>query len=197
MGASEVELVRRLREGDPGAYELLVRQYAERLLILARALLGDPDAARDVVQETFLAVLKNVQDFRHRSRLGTWLHRITVNAALMRLRRGARRQEIELEPLLPAFDEEGRHARPVPQWPAEAEERLLRREVASHVRACVGRLPEDYRVVVVLRDLEELDTATTARLLGITPNAVKIRLHRARQALAGLLRRELFNVDDR
>lgn len=196
LPSAEVELVRRLREGDAEAYELLVRGHADRLLVVARALLGDSDAARDVVQETFVAVLEHIGDFRHGSRLGTWLHRITVNAALMRLRRGARRQEIELEPLLPAFDTRGRHVRPVRPWPPAAEDRLLRSEVGRQVRSCVRRLPRDYRVVVVLRDLQELDTATTARLLGVTPNAVKIRLHRARQALAELLRRELFDSEN-
>ena len=119
------------------------------------------------------------------AQLATWLHRIVVNAALMKLRTRRRKPEQSIEPMLPAFAEDGHHAsRPVVAWTTSAEDALLRRETRAQVRAAIAELPERYRTVLLLRDIEERSTREAADLLGITENAVKLRLHRARQALA-------------
>ncbi len=180
---AEVDLLERLRRGDEQAYETLVRDHCGRLLAVARRFLAREEDARDAVQETFLAAYRSIERFRGGCRLSTWLHRITVNACLMRLRSQARCQEQSIEPLLPTFDETGHHASPVREWAPDAEERLRSRETRSRVRRSIQELPLSYREVLLLRDIEELSTEETAQALGITANAVKIRLHRARQAL--------------
>ncbi len=184
---AERRLVSSLQRGEESAYETLVRQYGGPMLAVARRLMRDEDDARDVVQEAFLQAFRSICQFREEARLSTWLHRIVVNAALMRLRAASRRPTESIDDLLPCFDEAGNHADPVRPLPLNAEEILERAETRAQVRACVAKLPEQYRAVIVMRDFEELCTEEAARVLGISENAVKIRLHRARQALRTLL----------
>ncbi len=191
LQVDETELLRRLQAQDDLAFEELVRRHADRMLAVARRLLRSEEDARDAVQDAFLSAFRDIGRFRQGSKLGTWLHRITVNAALMRMRSRRCRPEVELETLLPVFDETGHHARPVPVLPPLAEDRLLRAEQRRRVRSCIDRLPETHRTVLLLRDIEEMDTGTVAEILGISCNAVKIRLHRARMALAALMAREV------
>jgi RNA polymerase sigma-70 factor (ECF subfamily) len=182
--SSEARLLAGLQSGDEVAFEVLVRTYGGRMLAVTRRLLQNEDDARDAVQEAFLCAFRSVQQFRGQSRLSTWLHRIAVNAALMKRRAAASRPETAIDPLLPEFAADGHHARPVETLPEAA---LMRREARQLVRAAIARLPENYRTVVLLRDIEELSTEETAQTLGITTTAVKLRLHRARQALRTLL----------
>ena len=113
----------------------------------------------------------------------------------MKLRAQSRSRQIPIDDLLPTFDETGHHARPVRQWEDQALLRLGREETRVQVRACIDRLPAAYRTVLLLRDIEELDTEETAKQLGITPGAVKTRLHRARQALRTLLEPVVLGAD--
>jgi len=183
--AADADLVRRLKAGDEDAYATVVRTLGGRMLAVARRFLQDEDLARDAVQDAFLSAFRSIQAFDGDAQLATWLHRIVVNAALMKLRTRRRKPEQSIEPMLPAFAEDGHHAgRPVVAWTASAEEALLRREARERVRAAIADLPERYRTVLLLRDIEERSTREAADLLGITENAVKLRLHRARQALA-------------
>jgi RNA polymerase sigma-70 factor (ECF subfamily) len=146
--------------------------------------------AQDALQETFLAAWRHLDRFEEQSLLSTWLHRIAVNVALMRLRSLRRRPEASIDDLLPRFEDDG-HRVLEPPAPARAlEEELDEAARRAAVRRCVDRLPEPHRTVLVLRDLEELGTEEAARALGITPDAAKMRLHRARQALRTLLERE-------
>ncbi len=177
----------RLRQGDPIAYEKLVRSQAGRLLAVAQRILRSEEDARDAVQEAFLHAYEALEGFHGEARLSTWLHRIVVNAALMRLRSRRRRREEPLEPLLPCFREDGHRADPGPAWALPPEAHVEQRELMARVREALDRLPESYRTVLLLRDIEELDTEETALALGIKPDAVKTRLHRARQALRSLL----------
>jgi RNA polymerase sigma-70 factor (ECF subfamily) len=110
-----------------------------------------------------------------------------VNACLTKLRAQSRSRAVPIDDLLPSFDETGHHTRPVWSWQQEALSQLTREETRIQVRACIDRVPEPYRTVLLLRDIEELDTEQTAEQLGITAGAVKTRLHRARQALRTLL----------
>ena len=187
----DAALLERLRGGDPDAFEMLVRRYSGRLLATARRFVGTDEEARDVLQEAFLAAFRAIDSFAGAAQLSTWLHRIVVNAALMRLRSRRRRREESIDELMPRFDEEGRWAEPASRWDTATDTLLERRETRAIVRSAIDRLPPSYRSVLLLRDIEELDTDETARLLGVTPNAVKTRLHRARQALRTLLEREL------
>jgi RNA polymerase sigma-70 factor (ECF subfamily) len=184
-------LVTRLKAGDPDAFEELVRTAGGRLLAVARRFLRDEEAARDAVQETFLSAFRAIQTFDGHSQLSTWLHRIVVNASLMRLRSRQRRGEQSLEPLLPTFTDEGQHAEAVMSW-TECPERLLeQKQMQAIVRQGIGELPDSYRAVLVMRDIEGLSTQEAADLLGISENALKLRLHRARQALGTIVRQRL------
>jgi RNA polymerase sigma-70 factor, ECF subfamily len=180
-------LIAALRRGDPAAYETLVCTHGGRLLAVARRLLRHEEDARDAVQEAFLLAFRGLSGFGGRCQLSTWLHRIVVNAALMKLRSRERKPESPIDELLPEFLPDGHHVTQFDEWRLPAPERLIREEQRAQVRAAIDRLPESYRTVLMLRDIDELDTADVARLLGISANAVKIRLHRARQALRTLL----------
>jgi RNA polymerase sigma-70 factor (ECF subfamily) len=185
--AHEVALLARIRAGDERACEALVRQYGGRMLAVARRFLRTEEDSADAVQDAFLSAFRSVEGFEGNSALGTWLHRIVVNACFMRLRVQSRRREVRFDDLLPPFDETGRHNRPIRPWEDHALARLSQAETRAHVRACIERLPELYREVLVLRDIKELDTEQTAQHLGINAGAVKTRLHRARQTLRTLL----------
>jgi RNA polymerase sigma-70 factor (ECF subfamily) len=185
----EVDLVRRLRAGDESAFEQMVRLYGGRMLATARRLTGRDEDAADALQEAFLAAHKSIDGFEEKSRLSTWLHRIVVNASLLRMRSRRRIHEVSIESLLPHFLEDGHPEEPAAKWGDSVERNAQRNEMRGIVRDLVLQLPEIYRTVLVLRDIEEVDTQETARILGIEVNAVKVRLHRARQALRALLDR--------
>lgn len=183
----ESALLARLRAGDDTAYEELLRTYSPRLLAVARRIVGGDEEARDVIQEAFLNAFRSLNNFHGDARLSTWLHRIVVNSALMKLRTRKRRPEESIEPLLPAFLADGHYAEKFSSWGDQADAILSRAETQELVRRKIDELPESFRTVLVLRDIEGLDTEETARVLETTPNAVKIRLHRARAALRTLL----------
>jgi RNA polymerase sigma-70 factor (ECF subfamily) len=180
-------LVGRLQHGDEAAFEELVRHHGGRLLSVARRFLGGSEDAQDAVQEAFIRAFKAIHTFEERAQLHTWLHRILVNTALMKLRERRRKPEESIDELLPTFATDGHQTVESREW---SDALLERKETASLVHEAIARLPEPYRVVLVLRDLEERDTAETARILGTTTTVVKVRLHRARQALRTLLDRE-------
>jgi RNA polymerase sigma-70 factor (ECF subfamily) len=186
-GGEDAALLGRLRSGDEAAFAELVRREGGRMLAVAKRILRSEDDAHDALQDAFLAAFRHLPEFAGDARLSTWLHRIAINAALMRLRSRKRRREDSIEPLLPAFEADGHFSAPGPAWRADATGALESRETATLVRACIDRLPESHRTVLLLRDIEGLDTAETAAALGLGLDAVKMRLHRARQALRTLL----------
>lgn len=185
--AADEHLLERLRSGDKSASEFLVRRYAGRMLAVARRLLRCEEDCADAVQDAFLSAFRNLSSFAGQSSLGTWLHRIVVNTCLMKLRAQSRRRDVPMDDLLPTCDDSGHHAQPERESAEQAPALLVRAETLALVRACIDQLPDAYRTVLLLRDIEEHDTDQTAHLLGIAPGAVKTRLHRARQALRSLL----------
>jgi RNA polymerase sigma-70 factor (ECF subfamily) len=184
---NEADLLAALRQGEADAYEQLVRQHAGRLLAVTRRILGNEEDARDAVQDAFLSAFKGLANFDAASSLSTWLHRIAVNAALMKLRIRKRKPDQPIEALLPRFLDDGHMADPSAPWAGSAEQLLLQKETRELVRRSIDELPEAYRTVLLLRDIEEMDTEETAEALGVTVSVVKTRLHRARQALRQLL----------
>jgi RNA polymerase sigma-70 factor (ECF subfamily) len=186
-------LLARLHAGEEAAFSDLIREQGPALLSLCRRLLGHEEDARDAVQEAFLSAFKALPGFQGESRLSSWLHRIAVNAALMRRRAiGRRREELheaELEDLLPRFTPGGHHVEVPRAWAEPADAEAQRGEDRELLRSAIDRLPETYRIPLVLKDLEELETEAVAEHLGITVNATKIRVHRARQALRTMLDR--------
>lgn len=185
-------LLEGLRCGDQQAFEILVRKFGPALRATARRYLRSEDDAFDVLQDGLLCASKSIGKFKGDSQLSTWLHRIVINCALMHLRTQKRRSEIQgvqIDELLPRFD-------PAGNWmdgesrckPAQVYLEVF--ETRAMVRRCIEQLPDPHRLVLILRDIDELDTEEVASLLGLTGNNVKVRLHRARQALKALIERE-------
>ena len=183
----ETTLIAQLRAGDEAAFEQVVRQYGGRLLAVARRIVGTEEDARDVVQDAFLNAFRSLDRFEGNAKLSTWLHRIAVNAALMKLRTRKRKPEQPLDALLPGFLEDGHFEERFQSWEEPIDHAMEREENRELVRKKIDELPESYRTVLVLRDIEGLDTEETAHMLGLSVNATKIRLHRARQALRTML----------
>jgi RNA polymerase sigma-70 factor (ECF subfamily) len=186
----EGQLIVRLRAGDGDAFEELVRAHGGRLLAVARRFVRNESDAQDLVQAAYLSAFRSLHQFEGNCQISTWLHRIVVNQALMKLRTQRRKPEESIEPLLPAFLDDGHHVEQFSDWSSPADALLQRKETRATVRACIEQLPANYRDVLMLRDIEELPTQDVAQMLNMTPTAVKVRLHRARQALSTLLRKE-------
>jgi RNA polymerase sigma-70 factor (ECF subfamily) len=181
---SEAELVRRLKEGDGPAYEEFVGTHGTRALGVARRLLGDGPDAEDAVQDAFLSAWKAMDQFDGRATLSTWLHRITVNAAIARLKSRTRRKETSMDAPGPdpsGDDIGGDFADPRP-------DPIVQADLARIVWGGIQELPDEERAVLVLRDVEEFPSKDVATALGISDAAVRQRLHRARQSLAERLR---------
>jgi RNA polymerase sigma-70 factor (ECF subfamily) len=183
----EAALLTRMQAGDNDAFEACVRQHSGQMLLVARRILRNDEDANDAVQDAFLSAFKGIGRFEGMSRLATWLHRIVVNAALGRLRSRQRHPEKSIEDLLPHFGEGEHQIDPPAPWKATSETVLQQQESRAIVQNCIGQLPESYRTVLLLRDIEGLDTEETARMLETSVGVVKTRLHRARQALRTLL----------
>jgi len=184
---SDAMLVARLQAGDPDAYETLVRVHGGRLLSVARRFLPNNEDAQDAAQEAFIKAFRAIGTFEERAQLHTWLHRILVNTALMKIRSRKRRPEESIDDLLPTFQADGHQTTESRDW---SDAIFERKETAAMVRLAIAQLPDLYRVVLTLRDIEERDTIETAAAIGTTTTVVKVRLHRARQALRTLLDRE-------
>jgi len=186
----ETKLVAALKNNEPWAFETVVRLHGARLLAVARRIVRNDDDANDVLQSAYLNAFRALKTFEASSQLSTWLHRIVVNVALMKIRTRRRKPEGSIEDLLPAFHEDGHHVEQFSDWSMPADVLIEREENRRAVRQCIDQLPDGYRAVLMLRDIEDRTTQEVAELLELTPTAVKVRLHRARQALTTLLRRE-------
>lgn len=181
-------------KGDRDAFARLVVQESPRLFRVIVRILRDEDEARSVMQETFLQAYQRLHTFRREAKLTTWLYAIGINlarAALRKTRRYNTLEEADIERLQPTFSK-GMYAQQPKVWnPQKQVERSERQQL---VRKAIDQLPPDYRTVVVLRDLEQLSTAEAARILEISEGALRVRLHRARQALRALLEKH-FGAD--
>ncbi len=167
--------------------ERMVKENIGWMLALAERMLGERALAEDVVQDAFLSAFRKLETFEGRSSLKTWLHRITVNAALMKLRAQKRLAEQFLDHLLPEFD--GNECRIESPWRhlASVEDIMANEQIREVVVAKIAQLPEYYRIVLQLRDIEGYSTAEVADVVGISVANVKVTLHRARAALKKLL----------
>lgn len=185
------DLIDRLRAGDGSAFEFLVRAFAPLAMRVALQILGNEADAADAVQDTFISVMHALNGFRADCRLETWFHRIATNAALMKMRSKSRRKERGLDNLTPRFYEDGHRIGPRPAWTPTPDRILEQVEGRRFVHEKISQLPKDFRNVLILRDIQQESTAETAKQLGVSQAVVKTRLHRARQALRGLLEEEL------
>jgi len=182
----ERALVRRVLAGDRAQFECLMRRYNRRLYRLARATLRDDAEAEDALQEAYLSAYRSMSQFRGDATLATWLSRLVLNECLGRLRRGARRQKVI--PIVTAPDE----MQAVPEQDSERPEGIVaRRQMRALLESKVDQLPDTFRLVFVLRSVDELSVEETARTLGIAEATVRTRYFRARSMLREALAKEL------
>ncbi|MDA1091778.1 MAG: sigma-70 family RNA polymerase sigma factor [Acidobacteria bacterium] len=187
---AEAELVAALKAGEDAAFETLVRTSSQRLLAVARRFARTEEDAQDIVQTAYLNAFLALEKFEGQAQLSTWLHRIVVNTALTKLRTQRTKPEESIETLLPRFKADGHHVEQFLDWSAPADVLVERSETRAVVRRCIAELPEAYRTVLLLRDIEERSTREVADALDLSMAAVKTRLHRARQSLATRLRQQ-------
>jgi RNA polymerase sigma-70 factor (ECF subfamily) len=183
------ELVRKARQGDASAFELLIKRYDRRLYRVARSVLRDSSEAEDVVQETFVQAFTHLSDLRSDASFSTWLTRIAVNLALRVRRRRHLHETVELTALNNL--QERNEARVVPFPPADAESdpesAAARRQIREFLERAIDDLPEPFRAVFVMREVEEMSIEETAACLGLKPATVKTRLYRAQRRLRDIL----------
>lgn len=182
-----MKLLERVRDGDSSALEALMGAYSARVYRLAFGITRNSADAEEVVQDVFLAVIRKGASFEGRSAVGSWIYRITANAALNK-RRGKRAEvETSLEDLLPTYKADGHRdgdrAWVLADWSQNPEVDVLSNESRASLSRAIEALPAHYRAVVVLRDVEGLSNEEAAELLGESVASVKSRLHRSRMAL--------------
>jgi RNA polymerase sigma-70 factor (ECF subfamily) len=171
----------------PPTIEQVFRDYAPRIYNLARRMLGNDADAEDVTQEVLLRLMSKLDTFRGESAFPTWLHRVTVNAALGHRRKRAARQSHEVHDPLDMLFENGTHAAPVRNWSVRPDQQALDQETRDLIEKAIADLPEVYRDVYVLADVEGLPNAEIGDMLHLSVPAVKSRLHRARLLMRSAL----------
>ena len=177
----EAELVARLRAGDEEAFAAVVRAHHASLCRFARAFVGSAAVAEEVVQDTWLAVVRGVERFEERSSLRTWLFHILANRA--RTTAVRERRSDTLDPDADRFDATGAWSPPPVPWSEQVEDRVAAQQTAALARDLLDTLPETQRQVVVLRDVEGLSAAEVADLLGLSDGNQRVLLHRGRARL--------------
>jgi RNA polymerase sigma-70 factor (ECF subfamily) len=190
-GLSDSALVERIGRGDHLAFEAVMRKYNGKLFRIARAILKDDSDAEDVLQEAYLDAYRHIGDFRGGSELSTWLTRIVINQALMRVRKERRRSSIV--PFRSALMHETDS--PEVQVPDQQSESpsasAIRAETRQMLERRIDELPVAFRTVFIMREVEEMSVEETARCLSITPATVRTRLFRARALLREALARDI------
>lgn len=181
-----MELIQGCREGRFDCFEKIVDAHERKIYNLALRMLGNPDDAADILQDTFLKVYDHIGKFRGDSKLSTWIYRIAMNEALMKIRREKGRM-VSID-TFKTSDGETRSL-DIEDWAQKPLDKLLTRELGDEMEGAIKRLPEDYRAVFLLRDVEGLSNAQIAKVLEISVPAVKSRLHRARIFLRNELSR--------
>lgn len=185
--ADEANLVARAKKGDRDAFFTLVSHYERNLYRLGLSITGNEQDAEDVLQETFLKAFANLAGFQGDSRLYTWLVRIAMNEALMKLRKRKTEKAVSLDE--PESSEDGDQPRQIVAWEQDPEQKFAQNELRQILKEAMERLPHAYRIVVQLRDVEELSTEEAAEVLNMSMAAVKSRLLRGRLMLRESLNR--------
>jgi len=192
---SDEEVVTRVLAGETGMFEIIMRRHNQLLYRVARAILRNDGEAEDVMQDAYVRAYEHLGQFAAKAKFSTWLTRIAVHEALSRQRRGNRYQELE-----PMSEREGDPMDRFASLAPDPEQQASNSEVRRLLEESVEKLPDAYRTIFILRDIEEMSTTDAAEVLEITEDNVKVRLHRARALLrkslyarAGMERKEAFN----
>jgi len=183
---TEIELARQLIAGKPEAFDRFVEHFRAKIFHYSWLMCGHREDAEEVAQETLLKVFENFDRIENPENIRAWVFQIAKNACLMKRRKSvfAPARELSLDDFLPAMDREAGHRKlQIADWSLLPDRQMLQSELKQVLDRAIRKLPENYRAVILLRDVEELSTAETARILDLTEDVVKTRLHRARLAV--------------
>ena len=181
--AAEIELARQLLDGKPEAFDRFVDHFRAKIFNYSQLVCGHREDAEEVVQETLLNVFEKFSQLREPEHVRAWVFRIAKNVCLIKRRKSiyAPQQEVSLDELMPARGTSGDPMKiEIADWSGLPEDEVLRSELQRALDDAIAEMPEIYRSVMLLRDVEELSTEETAHVLGVNTDAVKTRLHRAR-----------------
>jgi RNA polymerase sigma-70 factor (ECF subfamily) len=182
---SDLDLIKLIKNGSEEAFDIIVKKYETKVFSLAISFTRNREDAEEVLQDVFVTLFKKVGSFQGKSAFSSWLYRITVNAAFMRIRKNRQEKSTPVEDITPAMEvESAEHDKP--HFPS-SETITLNEELKSTLHGAIARLPDEYRNVFILRDVDGLSNKETGRILKLSTPAVKSRLHRAR----GMLRKKL------
>ena len=183
---NEVELARQLIAGEPEAFDRFVEHFRAKVFHYSWLMCRNREDAEEVAQETLLKVFESFDQLREPERVRPWVFHIAKNACLMKRRKSvfAPSRELSLDDFLPRMDDKSGHVKlQIADWSGLPDDQLLQSEMKQMLDRAIGELPETYRSVILLRDVEELSTLETAQILDLTEDVVKTRLHRARLAI--------------
>jgi RNA polymerase sigma-70 factor, ECF subfamily len=189
LSSDEADLVARARHGDAAAVRRIIRQHNQRLYRIARSIVRDDGEAEDVLQEAYARAFTSLATFRGEARLGTWLARIVINEALGRLR--GRRPTVALDAAIAGAPEAEIIPFPNAHPPIDPETAVAQRELRALLERAIDELPDSFRTVLVARLIEGMSVEETGELLGIVPETVKTRLHRARRLLRDAMEKHI------
>ncbi len=196
----EIELARALMQGDAAAFDRFVEVFRSKIFQYSFLMCGHREDAEEVAQDTLMKVFENFDQLREPERVRPWVFRIAKNACLMKRRKSvfAPSQELSLDDYLPhSHDDSGGRKLDIADWSSLPEDQVLRAEVQRVVRRAIEELPEIYRSVILLRDIEELTTEEAAQVLDVSQEVIKTRLHRARLAVREKLDAHLKTIQAR
>ena len=184
----DFDLIQAINAGQVDKFHDLVKRYEQRLYNFSLRMCRDKSDAEDMVQDTFLNVFRYLKDFRYETKFKNWLYKVAASTCIKKRRKSkfAPEKELSLDEFRPTDEAEA--ADHVPEWALMPLEKLLNEELASMINQQILTLPEKYRMVIVLRDIEGFTTAETAQILNLSPSNVKVRLHRARLYLRDKLK---------
>lgn len=177
---ADAEMVEALRREEPDAADRLVERYGDRVYRLAMRITGLNEDAEEAAQDALWTAARKIHMFKGESAFGSWIYRITANAAYEKLRSRRGKEQVSWEALLPAFDGDGHLVDPGRDWTQQAEDPALQAEARQRLKEAIDSLPADYRTAFVLHDMEGLSNPEIAEMLGISLPAVKSRVHRSR-----------------
>ncbi len=178
LSVADQVLIEKAKNGDNSAFEKLVKKYEQKIYNLALRLTGNPDESGDLLQETFIKAYRSLKSFRGEANFSTWLYRIALNIVLMKKRKEKGKVFESID--APQFTAKGEITKEIPDWSNNPEAEIENKEVKDILNRALASLPEEYRAVLILRDIQRLSNKEVSEILKISIPAVKSRLHRAR-----------------